>query len=305
MYSRIVFLLISLIFILTSCSNVQIQNDVIENDGFDLDGCIEPIIVENVETGEVHWDYSDSIPEDYTEKENTEVNREPSLDEFEYEPLSMFQVVSSDDALIITEGRLLPFPDYNKDGRNAYLTPSGMLVYMDEWIYDHLPEGMNDFTVDMDAGEGGNIGVQAIDSRYNGEYLIKIDSSVIELDGIKCSVYVDMNEEGKIICYGIPNEGHVVYSYGFYVNSDEYEDHTLKISISNSQGDVYIYNGSVNEIVNVGCKVRYMGINPTKPEQNVIAEICNSDGIVVYSEQFKVVECRELNRVYLQMISIE
>lgn len=260
----------------------------------------DPIIVENVETGGTHYEYVDPIPENTTKEEPS--NNMDTVEQFEYEPLSMFQVVSADDALRITGGKITPCPDYNQNGWSAYLTPSGMLVYMDEWLYGRLPEGTNDFTVDMYAGEGGNIGVQAMDSRYDNANVIDIEETLVELDGIKCTVYVSTNDMNEIICYGIPNEGRVVYSYGFNVKSDDYKDHTLKIKVFNSSDEFEEFVGPTDSTVYVGYRSRYMGKNPTMPEWNVTAEICTAHGEVVHTEEFKVRECREMNGVLLQML---
>ena len=135
-----------------------------------------------------------------------------------------------------------------------------------------------------------------------GKLNLKVLKAVFITCGIKYSVYVDLNDMNEIICYGVPTEGTVIYSYGFKVKDDSYKDHFLTVKIFDAYGNYEEYFSSASKTKFVGNKSRYMGANPTNPEWDVTVEICTSQGEVVYVEEFKISECRELNGVLLQML---
>ena len=204
-----------------------------------------------------------------------------------------FQFMSPDMASSYANGGLGIYLDKCTDGRNAYLTPSGKLVYIDEWTFSKLPEGTVDFKVDWSSPDSScaPVNIKAKDYR-SPKGIISLDIKDVEISDVKYELYVNLLEdmggfssEVSFGCYGVAVEGTVSYTYGFKVNSEEYKGKTLKVTVSDMDGNSQVYSGNTDELLIAENRKRDVTSGDWLT-WNAVAEILDSDGKVVYTESF-------------------
>ena len=158
-----IILIFAVLFMFTACTNDNVRDDP------DFD---DATVGENI-NDEISEEPSDEIVEDFNEEivEETEeplnevieevIEEEPVADELppleETElgqasyTVSPIQFMSEAEAAKITGGKLVYMPEHNfmiggSTEYKAYLTPSGKLVYMTDYIFSRL-DGASDFEV--------------------------------------------------------------------------------------------------------------------------------------------------------------
>lgn len=204
-----------------------------------------------------------------------------------------FQFMSPDMASSYTNGALGIYLDKCTDDRTAYLTPSGKLVYINEWTFSKLPEGTVDFKVDWSSSDSSCAPVNIKSKDYRSpKGIISLDIKNVEISDVKYELYVDLLEdmggfssEASFGCYGVAVEGSVSYTYGFKVNSDEYNGKTLKVTVSDIDGNSQVYSGSTDDFVIAGNRERSVTSSDWLT-WNAVAEILDSEGNVLYTESF-------------------
>jgi len=237
------------------------------------------------------------IPAEDSSFDETVILSGAALESVEQNVSTEFWFMPSDEAQKLTNGSLMPCPEKNKDGRNAYLTPSGKLVYIDDWTFSKLPEGTVDFKVDWASPDSSvaPANLDCKDYRYP-KGLISLGLRNVEISDVKYEFYVDylydmggFSSEASFGCYGVAVAGNVSYTYGFKVNSDEYKGKTLKVTVSDINGNSVVYSGSTDELVVAESRVRTMDSSEWLT-WNAVAEILDSNGNIIYSEDFMIKE---------------
>ncbi|MBE6891781.1 MAG: hypothetical protein E7481_07135 [Ruminococcaceae bacterium] len=204
-----------------------------------------------------------------------------------------YRYMSFDEAQALTGGKLYLFKEKHNEYWNGYITPSGKLVYIDPRIFEQLPEGTVDFAVDWSHPENSAAPVNFRTEDYRmPDGLISLETSNIVVSDVKYDLYVDMcssmdayDPYEVFCCYGVAMEGTVSYDYGFKVNSEDYKGMTLKCTVTDPDGKVNVYSGSTDGVVSVESRVRDVA-SIDWLTWNVVAEIVDDDGNVVYTESF-------------------
>ena len=122
--------------------------------------------------------------------------------------------------------------------------------------------------------------------------IISLDIKDVEISDVKYELYVNLLEdmggfssEVSFGCYGVAVEGTVSYTYGFKVNSEEYKGKTLKVTVSDMDGNSQVYSGNTDELLIAENRKRDVTSGDWLT-WNAVAEILDSDGKVVYTESF-------------------
>lgn len=269
---------------------------------------VEPVVPEEpvveVPVGEPVIELPVEVP--VSEYEFPTVSRfEPgaALTEVETDVDEAFLYMSPEEAQKLTNGAIIPYPEENIDGRNAYLTPSGKLVYMDEWSFGKLPEGTVDFSVNWSSPDNSYSPVSVSGSKS------AVAGSVVEfvydyeVKDVKYDLYVDylpatdsFDPVDTFGCYGVAVEGQIDFSFGFKVDSEKYEGYTVRLCYCND-GDPFYLNGKVGETIIIGTHSRKLGVKTSGYTEGihhpVTVEILDGRGSVVYKENMMLFENKE------------
>lgn len=67
----------------------------------------------------------------------------------EINSLKIGQIMTAEEASKLTDGNLLHMPEYDdkNNQRKAYLSPAGYLYYIDDFSFNKIPEGQNDYEI--------------------------------------------------------------------------------------------------------------------------------------------------------------
>lgn len=218
-----------------------------------------------------------------------------------------FLYMSPDEAQKLTNGSIIPYPEKNKDDRNAYLTPSGKLVYMSELTYSKLPEGTVDFAVNWHSPDNsyGPAGLSCSKREVQGSIIELVGS--YDIKNLKYDLYVDYIPASDSFdpidtfgCYGVAVKGQIDYSWGFKVDSEKYEGCTVRYEVIDWNDRHTIYNAKVGETVMIETYTHdYSRPNLASTEYSdgvirfITAEIIDEHGAVIYRENLSLCEGKE------------
>ncbi|MBQ2915913.1 MAG: hypothetical protein IJE51_03900 [Clostridia bacterium] len=300
-----------LTFLLTACVKIDVQGDIEPKDPEIKDEVVAPVSPEApndepIEEEPVNEPIEEPVPVPVEPEPVPVETLEPdsqvetvklrgaalgSVDMTDYG--DEYRYMSFDEAQALTGGKLYLFKEKHNEYWNGYITPSGKLVYIDPRIFEQLPEGTVDFAVDWSHTENSAAPVNFRTKDYRmPDGLISLETSNIVVSDVKYDLYVDMcssmdayDPYEVFCCYGVAMEGTVSYDYGFKVNSEDYKGMTLKCTVTDPDGKVNVYSGSADGVVSVESRVRDVA-SIDWLTWNVVAEIVDADGNVVYTESF-------------------
>ena len=302
---------LALTFLLTACVKIDVQGDIEPKDPEIKDEVVAPVSPEApndepIEEEPVNEPIEEPVPVPVEPEPVPVETLEPdsqvetvklrgaalgSVDMTDYG--DEYRYMSFDEAQALTGGKLYLFKEKHNEYWNGYITPSGKLVYIDPRIFEKLPEGTVDFAVDWSHPENSAAPVNFRTKDYRmPDGLISLETSNIVVSDVKYDLYVDVcssmdayDPYEVFCCYGVAMEGTVSYDYGFKVNSEDYKGMTLKCTVTDPDGKVNVYSGSTDGVVSVESRVRDVA-SIDWLTWNVVAEIVDADGNVVYTESF-------------------
>ena len=292
---------LALTFLLTACVKIDVQGDIEPKDPEIKDEVVAPVSPEAPNDEPIE---EEPVNEPIEEPVPVPVEPEPipetvflsgaalgSVDMTDYG--DEYRYMSFDEAQALTGGKLYLFKEKHNEYWNGYITPSGKLVYIDPRIFEQLPEGTVDFAVDWRHPENSAAPVNFRTKDYRmPDGIISLETSNIVVSDVKYDLYVDIcssmdayDPYEVFCCYGVAKEGTVSYDYGFKVNSEDYKGMTLKCTVTDPDGKVNVYSGSTDGVVAVASRARDVA-SIDWLTWNVVAEIVDADGNVVYTESF-------------------
>jgi len=306
-----IILIFAVLFMFTACANDNITDDP------DLD---DATVGENI-NDEISEEPSDEVVEDFSEEivEETEepfdevieevVEEEPIADELppleETElgqasyTVSPIQFMSEAEAAKITGGKLVYMPEHNfmiggSTEYKAYLTPSGKLVYMTDYIFSRL-DGASDFEVSWGFKDLNELNIRT-DMGNTDDGTVLVSAVLSDKTAVKYDLFLDQWDgepvsglEG-ILCYAKVSSGTLFFDMGLTMNDPDFEGYDVTYTFT---GNPYYEPQTLTS--KVGQTVYIENISRIYPfdsdvEWKINAEIKDSDGNIVYTEDLTVCE---------------
>ena len=245
--------------------------------------------------GEINEDAWKRWSQKQSEMENTEDNP----------VISPIQIMSEEEALEITGGKLVKIKEYSQIvGQQrvyGYLTPSGKLVYIDQFALDRL-NGMSDFDVAWGLYEHNEFNIRT-DYRQAEEGTVSVLASVSDDTDIRYTLYVEFYAEEREDlfgpqCYAILSSGTIVFDLGLTIENIEYDGLDVTYTVkqidpaSNNTTDADILTAKTGQTVYIDNICREYPFDDDC-EWQITAEIINQNDIIVYTESFTVYESYE------------
>lgn len=287
----IIILMLTVLLSFTSCANNE-PNDPNLNENEIKENINNDAIDDVIEDADGSVGEYDPLSEEETLHAGTESAQA-------VQTILPIQFMSEQEAEKITGGKLVYMPEHNfmlgsSTIYKAYLTPTGKLVYMTDFIFSQL-DGASDFEVtwgymdlnelnirtDMGRSESGTVSVSAI---LSDKTAVKYDLYLDQWEGNPIS-----GLEG-VICYAKVSSGTIFFDIGLTVDNPEFSDYDVTYTFTgNPYYEPQTLCSKVGQVAYICDIYRIYPFN-ADVEWKINAEIKDPAGNIVYTEDLKVCE---------------
>jgi hypothetical protein len=228
---------------------------------------------------------------------------DPNNTELNETTLSPIQLMSDTDAKVITGGKIVKMPEYYHRGYGSieygYLTPTGKLVYIDQFALDRLGETV-DFNVNWGLYDHFEFNIRT-DYRIAEQGTVSISTQTSDKTKVKYTLYVDfyLGEIEEFFgpqCYAELSGGTVVFDLGLTIENPEYSGLNVFYTVTEFDRKYGQTVPKTYELASIEGQTVY--INDicreypfdTDYEWHIIAEIKDHADNLIYVEEFTAYE---------------